>query len=286
MYDKKVIDLSDNRAVGVFDSGLGGLTCAAELMKLLPREHIIYFGDTARVPYGTRSRETILEYARQDIAFMKRHNVKMIIAACGTVSSAVLGMEAPAGDTPFSGVVEPAARAAAGLTKNGIIGITGTPATIGTAAYERALSSIAPDVRTVNAACGLFVPLVENGFTDRDDLIVKECVKRYLAPIKESGADTLILGCTHYPHLAQAISDYMGEGVRLVSSGAAAAVQAAEHLRAYDMFTDNTDKQPLECYTTDSEELFSANAGKFLGSGIDYTVRRAPVEEIIKGVSA
>lgn len=277
----KVMDLSEIQSVGVFDSGLGGLTCAAELMRILPNERIIYFGDTARVPYGTRSRDTILEYAGQDIAFMKRHNVKMIIAACGTVSSAVLGMKDIAGDTPFIGVVEPAARLAAKSTKNGMIGVTGTPATIRTGAYERLLHEIAPDVRTVSAACGLFVPLVENGFTDRNDPIVKEAVRRYLTGIKESGADTLILGCTHYPHLTGAITDFMGEGVTVISSGAAAARYAKICLEERGLL-QNSDARPLECYTTDSPELFSENARKFLSEGYDYTVHRVTVDELTK----
>ena len=272
--------MSDNRAVGVFDSGLGGLTCVSRLKDILPHENLIYFGDNARVPYGSRSKETIIEYAKQDVAFVKRHDVKMIIAACGTVSSAVTGMKNFGGDTPFTGVVLPSAAAALRSTKNGIIGVIGTSATIASGAYEKAVKEISPATRTVNTACPLFVPLVENGITDKEDIIVKEAVRRYLYDIKCSGADTLIMGCTHYPHLTEAISEYLGEGVELISSGAAAAEYAKELMEENGLLTDSRAEGELICYTTDSAELFDENAGKFLEKSIKYRVDKISVEEL------
>ena len=272
-----------HKAIGVFDSGLGGLTCVAELMRLMPEEDIIYFGDTARVPYGTRSRETILEYTAQDIRFVGSKDVKLMIAACGTVSSAV-GTDRQlaarlSGDTPFMGVVIPASEEACLATKSGIIGIIGTQATISSGAYEKAILSVRPDAKTVSAACPLFVPMVENGITDKDDIVVKEMTERYLAPVKKSGADVLILGCTHYPHLIEAVREYMGEGVTLISSGAAAARKAYALLGEKGLRSDRA-QGSLCCYTSDSEELFDRNAHLFMGGDMKCTVRKVSVDEL------
>ncbi|MBQ5317142.1 MAG: glutamate racemase [Oscillospiraceae bacterium] len=272
-----------HKAIGVFDSGLGGLTCVAELMRLMPGEDIIYFGDTARVPYGTRSRETILEYTAQDVGFVRSKDVKLIIAACGTVSSAIgtdkaLAAEL-AGNTPFMGVVVPAAEEACKATKNGVIGVIGTQATISSGAYEQAIHALCSDAKTVSAACPLFVPMVENGITDKDDIVVRAMTERYLSPVKASGADVLILGCTHYPHLIEAVRDYMGEGVTLVSSGAAAARKACSVLGEAHLHTDST-KGTLTCYTSDSEELFDRNAHRFIGKDLICTVNKVSVDEL------
>lgn len=274
---KQRINAMDNRAIGIFDSGLGGLTCVAEMKRAAPAEDIIYFGDTARVPYGTRSRETILEYAAQDIAFAASKDVKVIIAACGTVSSA-LGDTIPDNGIPFFGVVHPAAHAAARATRNGMIGITGTPATIRSGAYERAIARISPDIRCIPTACPLFVPMVENGITDPDDVVVQSMVERYLEGIRSSGADTLILGCTHYPHLNEAIQRYMGDDVTLISSGAAAAMAAIEHLKANDGLAGR-ECGTVRCFTTDTPDMFRENAHRFIG-GVDLTVEKVSVDTL------
>lgn len=268
------------KAIGVFDSGLGGLTCVAEIMKLMPNENIIYFGDTARVPYGTRSKETILEYARQDVNFIKSHDVKMIIAACGTVSSAVGGIKDFGGAVPFTGVVVPAVQAACAATRNGRIGVIGTAATIRSGAYGKAIRNIRQDAVIIGNACPLFVPLVENSITDKDDIVVKTMVSRYLSPIKAENVDTLILGCTHYPILRDAIAEYMGEGVKLISSGAEAAKYTMNMLAMNNMLSSRSEKGHVTYFTSDSRELFESAAHAFIGS-LNGTVEQISIDDVI-----
>lgn len=272
-------DISE-KAIGVFDSGLGGLTAVAELMELMPNEDIIYFGDTARIPYGTRSRETILEYARQDVDFIKRHDVKMIIAACGTVSSVVGGIKDFAGDIPFTGVVVPAVQAACAATRNGKIGVIGTAATIRSGAYGKAIRSIRQDASVIGNACPLFVPLVEAGMTDKNDIVVKTMTERYLEPIKREGVDTLILGCTHFPILREAIAEYMGENVTLISAGAQAAKFTMNMLAGKNLLSSRSEKGRVIYYTSDSAELFESNAQAFLGSSVNGEVRKITIDEL------
>lgn len=273
----------NNDAIGVFDSGIGGLTCVKELNLLMPNENIIYFGDTARVPYGTRSRDTVLKYAEQDIAFIKRHNVKLIIAACGTVSS-VFGtdkklIEKYAGDIPFTGVVVPAVQAACGATRNNRIGVIGTPATIKSGAYGKAIRNIRPDITVIGNSCPMFVPLVENGFTGRDNKVAKLIAQQYLEPIKRENVDTLILGCTHYPVLYDVIADYMGDGVKLISSGGEAARFACSLLTGSQLLTERTEHGKNVFYASDSVEMFSENAHTYLGSQTNGDVFKADIDE-------
>ena len=193
----------DNRPIGVFDSGLGGLTGVRELRRRLPHENIVYFGDTGRVPYGSRSPETILQYARQDIAFLLSKDVKCIMAACGTVSSTYPAAEAEKLPVPYLGVVDAAAREAAFSTRNRRIGVIGTAATIRSRSYEALLRRLVPGVEITARPCPLFVPLVEAGYVDHSapdkQEITKLVIAQYLTEIRDAGVDTLILGCTHYP---------------------------------------------------------------------------------------
>lgn len=274
----------NNNAIGVFDSGLGGLTCLKELNKLIPNENVIYFGDTARLPYGTRSRETILEYAHQDIAFVKSKNVKMIIAACGTVSSVLGSGKTADGGVPFTGVLLPAAQAACGMTRNGKVGVIGTEATIKSGSYGKAIRGIRPDVSVIGAACPLFVPLVENGFTARGNKVAQLVAEQYLAPIKKEGVDTLILGCTHYPILRDVISDYMGDSVTLISSGEEAAKYAYNMLMSREMLSDREENGTNTYYTSDSIELFEDNARAFLSS-INGDVYKVGIDELISAAN-
>ncbi len=253
----------NNDAIGVFDSGLGGLTAVKELNRILPHENIIYFGDTARIPYGTRSRETVLRYAQEDIAFLRRHPVKMIIAACGTVSS-MLGAQVPVEDMPFTGVVYPAAAAACAATRNGRIGIIGTPATIRSGSYEHAMHTIDSHVGVTAMACPLFVHLVEYGYTDRQDKITRLAAEEYLEPIRNAGADTLILGCTHYPIIRDIIADVMGEGVTLISAGEETAKYAKTCLEEQALLSDRTEPGHNVYYVSDSVSQFRDNARNFL----------------------
>lgn len=274
----------NNNAIGVFDSGLGGLTCLKELNKLIPNENVIYFGDTARLPYGTRSRETILEYAHQDIAFVKSKNVKMIIAACGTVSSVLGSGKTADGGVPFTGVLLPAAQAACGMTRNGKVGVIGTEATIKSGSYGKAIRGIRPDVSVIGAACPLFVPLVENGFTAQDNKVAQLVAEQYLAPIKKEGVDTLILGCTHYPILRDVISDFMGDSVTLISSGEEAAKYAYNMLMSREMLSDREENGTNTYYTSDSIELFEDNARAFLSS-INGDVYKVGIDELISAAN-
>lgn len=257
----------NNDAIGVFDSGVGGLTAVMELNKLLPNENIIYFGDTARIPYGSRSRETVIKYAHEDIAFLRKHKIKMIIAACGTVSS-VIGTNSLVDDMPFTGVLLPTAQAACSSTKNGKIGVIGTSATIRSGSFAKAIKTIRPNTSVYGNACPLFVHLVENGYTDRDNKVTKLVAEEYLAPIKAEGVDTLILGCTHYPLLEDIIADYMGDSVTLISSGKEAAKYAETCLMERNLLTDRTEKGTNKFYVSDSIELFEENARHFLRSEV------------------
>ena len=258
-------------AIGVFDSGMGGLTAVKVLNQIMPHENIIYFGDTARIPYGTRSRQTIQRYTQEDIAFLRRHPVKMIIAACGTVSS-MLGADSPVDDMPFTGVVYPAARAACASTQNGRVGIIGTPATVASGSYEQAIHNVDQSVDVTAMACPLFVHLVEYGYTDRNDPITRLAEEESLQPIRDAGVDTLILGCTHYPVIAPTIADIMGEGVKLISASEAAANYAKQLLEENDLLTDSTDHAHNTYYVSDSVSMFRDNAKNFLADAVNGQV--------------
>lgn len=209
----------------MFDSGVGGLTVVRELHKLLPGEDIVYFGDTGRVPYGTRSRETIRKYAAQDIRYLMSHGVKAVVAACGTVSANFLEKDVRemGVDIPYTTIVLPATSKACALSARGRIGVIATPAAIRSGAYGRAVRSIAPGAKVFGNACPLLTPLVENGMTDADNPITRLAVEMYLKPLIAEDIDTLILGCTHYPMLYDIINDVLEYRVTLIDAGAAAA---------------------------------------------------------------
>lgn len=260
----------DSRYIGVFDSGLGGLTCVKQLSKELPYENIIYFGDTARVPYGSRSRETIIKYTQEAVNFLLQKDVKMIILACGTASSVAINhLICP---TPIIGVVEPAAKAAAKATKTGKIGVLGTSATISMKRYEKELYDINPDFEIVANACPLFVPLVENGHTDSE--VAHLVAKEYLTPLKKAGVDTIILGCTHYPLLSGVISDIM-EGATLIDTGAEAAKHAKELLMGNNISKIQAD---YKFYVSDTPESFARLGSLFLEKDIDCLVEKVDFE--------
>lgn len=258
----------DNRPIGVFDSGLGGLTGVRELRRLLPGEDIVYFGDTGRVPYGSRSHETILQYARQDIAFLLSQNVKCIMAACGTVSSTYPAEEAAKLPVPYMGVVAAAARRAARATRSRKIGVIGTSATIRSHSYEQMLRRLVPGVEITARPCPLFVPLVENGYVDgaADRRQVTELViAQYLEPVRAAGVDTLILGCTHYPLLAGMIGAYMGPGVTLIDPGQAAADDLGMLLAGKGLRSGRTEGGRTRFFVSDVPDSFVRTADLFLG---------------------
>ncbi|MBQ8107355.1 MAG: glutamate racemase [Ruminococcus sp.] len=271
----------NNAAIGVFDSGVGGLTCVKELTALMPHENVVYLGDTARVPYGTRSRETIARYTHQDIEFLKRHDVKMILVACGTASSAIMydpEFTKEHGEIKLSGVVIPAAHAACAATKNGRIGIIATSATIKSCSYVKAIREIMPEAKVFGKACPMFVPLVENGYTSPDCPPARFFTEEYLECMKREQVDTLILGCTHYPHLTQVISEYMGREVTLISSGAELAKYALKTLTYDGELADREEQGELELYCTDSVDLFSESVERFLGKTINGEISKCSLK--------
>jgi glutamate racemase len=266
----------NNKYIGVFDSGLGGLTAVKELMKVLPKESIIYFGDTGRVPYGTRSNETIIKYVRSDINFLKSFDIKMIIVACGTASSVALPILEKELDIPITGVVSPTAQAAVNSTKNKKIAVLGTTGTINSGKYEQEIKSICPDIRVYNKACPLFVPLVENGFTDNK--IAELVCREYLDDVLEEGVDTIILGCTHYPILEKTISKIVGSDIALINSGAETAKFTKQYLLENNMLSDRPMENQYRYYVSDSIENFSNVADVFLGKNIGNEIEKINIE--------
>ena len=263
----------DTRPIGVFDSGLGGLTAVRQLRRLLPGEDIVYFGDTGRVPYGSRGHDVIVRYAQQDIRFLLSQNVKFIMAACGTVSSTYPSAEAAQLPVPYTGVIGAAARAAAAATKNKRIGVIGTAASISSDSYATQLKDLVPGVQIFARACPLFVPLVENGYVNGDK-VTQLMIEEYLTPVRDSGIDTLILGCTHYPLLKSMIGEFMGPGVTLVDP----AMTAAHHLErmlAERGLRASHESGQAHFYVSDVPDSFVQTADLFLG---EY--KGGPVEQI------
>ncbi len=266
----------DQRPIGVFDSGLGGLTALRELRRILPGEELVYFGDTGRVPYGTKGRETILRYARQDVAFLRTFDPKAIVVACGTVSANALGELQEENQLPIFAVVTPAAQAAVEATRNKRVGLIGTSASIRSGAYEREMARLDPEIRVTAQACPLFVPLVENGRFRPGDRVAELVVEEYLTPIKEEGVDTLVLGCTHYPLLIDAIRSFMGPQVTLIDTGAVCANQAAGILKERGLLAQR-EKGSYRCFVSDSTEDFVHLASVFLGEPVEGEVQRVEI---------
>ena len=268
----------DNRPIGVFDSGLGGLSVVKELRKILPNENIVYFGDTGRVPYGTRGKDTILRYASQDIAFLKSHDVKMVVAACGTVSSTITDDMIKNIGVPYTGVVVPAAQSACAMSATGRIGVIGTTATIRSLAFGRAIRSIRPSSVVIGKACPLFVPLVENGLIEKDNEITKLTAKMYLDSIKKEDVDTLILGCTHFPIIYDIISEVMDYSVVMIDPGKATAEYVKKYLIQNGLLADSSNKGGEQFFVSDSVEDFSKTASIFLGYSVTGEVERVDIE--------
>ena len=257
----------NNSAIGVFDSGVGGLTGVDELKKLMPCENIVYLGDTARIPYGTKSRDTIYSYAKQDIAFLEQHDVKMILVACGTVSSVM--MSSPVFEDSRtqlrSGVVVPAAHAACAATRNKRIGVIGTSATIKSGSYGKVIHEIMPDVKVIGMACPMFVPLVENGYTAKDCEPARYFACEYLEIMKKEQVDTLILGCTHYPLLRKSLARVIGRGVSLVDSAEVTAESVEEYLTGKNLKNPSGVPGETHSMATDNAQRFARTGGIFLG---------------------
>lgn len=265
----------DNRKIGVFDSGLGGLTVVREMQKLMPEESVIYFGDIARLPYGSKSKETITEFSHQIMRFLLKHDVKAVIIACGTASANALEDLQQTYDLPITGVVEPGAREAARTTKNGRIGITGTEATIRSGAYDRLLQGLDPQIQVFSKACPLFVPLVEEGWF-KDD-ITRSVVQRYLAELKSQQVDTLVLGCTHYPLLKRLIGEEIGEEVILVNPSSSVVKEMKQYLQENGLASE-AEQGEYEFYVSDSTEKFRQFGQQVLEIE-DLKVKRINIEK-------
>ena len=255
--------------IGVFDSGVGGLTVAREIMRQIPQERIVYFGDTARVPYGSKSQDTIIRYSRQIIRFLKTKGVKAIVVACNTASAFALETIRPELDIPIIGVVKPGAKVAALSTKNGKIGVIGTEGTIKSEIYTETIHKENRQAQVIGKACPLFVPLVEEGWIK--DPVTIAVANRYLEPFKQSDIDTLILGCTHYPLLRSRIMAYFGESVHIVNPAYETAMDLKQILEEQKIANTSGEPAAYDFYVSDAAEKFKKFANSILPYDVDKT---------------
>lgn len=252
-----------SKPIGVFDSGIGGLTVVRALSQRLPYENIIYFGDTARVPYGPKSPQVVREYAAQDVAFLLGQEIKMVVIACNTVSAVALDVVQKHAKMPVVGVIIPGAEAAVQSTKNKRVGIIGTIATVNSGAYTHAVRQIDKDVKVFAQPCPLFVPLAEEGWIDHQ--VTKMVAKEYLFPFRLEKVDTLILGCTHYPVLKGAIQSVIDTPVTLIDSGAATAAEVEKVLEKHGLRNPSTQRPNLKFFVSDLPAKFTEIGERFLG---------------------
>lgn len=266
--------LKNQKPIGVFDSGIGGLTVVSALMKHLPNENIVYFGDTARVPYGSKSAQVVREYTQDDTDFLLSKDVKMIVVACNTVSAVALDVVQKKANLPVTGVIIPGAKAAVNSTKNKRIGVIGTMGTINSNAYMNELKRLDKSVNVFSKACPLFVPLVEEGWVDykATELIANE----YLFSLTTEKIDTLILGCTHYPLLKQTISKVTKGLVTLIDSGEATAATVGSMLDEYQMRNGSKETPHVQFFVSDAPEKFTSVGELFLGKKLGV-VRRVVI---------
>jgi len=265
--------------IGVFDSGVGGLTVAREIMRNIPGERIVYFGDTARVPYGSKSKDTVLRYSRQIIRFLRTRQVKAIVIACNTASAYALEEIQKELDIPIIGVVKPGARVACQVTQNGRIGVIATDATIQSEIYTDFICNQDANIRVIGKACPLFVPLAEEGWLD--DPVTIQIAKRYLQELKDSDIDTLILGCTHYPLLRSTVGKIMGSRVRLVNPAYETALELARLLKREGIANPGKNQEESEhyqFYVSDASDKFKQVANSILPYDID-TTKQINIEE-------
>ncbi len=271
-------DVRRTAPIGVFDSGVGGLTVAREIMRHLPNEDIVYFGDTARVPYGSKSKDNIIRYSRQIINFLMTKGVKAIVIACNTASAQALDVVQKEYPIPIIGVVEPGARAALDVTESKKVGVIGTEGTVRSGMYEKVIQEIQPDVAVTAKACPLFVPLVEEGFKDHH--VTEEIIDFYLASMKESDIDALILGCTHYPLLRSKIMEYVGDKIKLVNPAYETAMDLRKLLQENDMENPDIEGEhgSYSFYVSDAADKFKQFANSILPYDIE-TTKQINIEE-------
>jgi len=270
--------IDKNAPVGVFDSGVGGLTVAREIMRNLPSEKIVYFGDTARVPYGSKSKDTVIRYSSQIVHFLREQNVKAIVIACNTASAFALEAVQDKLDIPVLGVIEAGARVAAEETKNKRVGVIGTVGTVGSGIHESYLKRLNPEITVIGKACPLFVPLVEEGWLH--DPVTVEVASRYLQELKDEQGDTLILGCTHYPLIRSTIQEVMGEKVRLVNPAYETALELKSLLTKMDLLSTGEQQAefPYRFYVSDLADEFKEFANSILPYDVTMT-RKIDIEK-------
>ncbi len=257
-----------DRPIGVFDSGIGGLTVLKEIIRELPNESTIYLGDTARVPYGIRSPETVIRYSFENTKFLFSRDIKLLVVACNTASSVSLDAIRNSISIPVIGVIEPGAKAAVKATRNKKVGIIGTEATVKSNSYAKAIKAINESLEVFSLSCPLFVPLVEEGWTEGD--IVTLIAKEYLEGMKHKGIDTLVLGCTHYPLLKKVIAGVMEEGVRLIDSAVETSHEVKTILKGINLNREQKGMPLREFYVTDSPERFLKVGENFLGQKVEH----------------
>jgi len=269
--------IMDNRPIGIFDSGIGGLTVLKEVMEQLPNEDIVYFGDTARIPYGTKSKETVLKYAFQCIKFLLSKNIKAIVIACNTASAIALNDALKTFDVPIIGVIIPGANAAIEATKNNKIGVIGTTSTINSEAYQTRIRSLNKNAEVIGVACPLFVQIVEDGWEDTD--VARIAAEKYLLELKEHNIDTLVLGCTHYPILRYTLSKVMGDKVSLVNPAFETAKEVKNMLKEKDLLADNKEKVVYKYYVSDDPEKFRRVGGNIMNKNIE-SIQKVDIEKL------
>ncbi|MFH1625360.1 MAG: glutamate racemase [Pseudomonadota bacterium] len=251
-----------DRAIGVFDSGIGGLTVLKEIINILPGEDTIYLGDTARVPYGIKSAETVIRYSRESAEFLSSKNIKILVVACNTASAVGLPALRDRYSLPIIGVIEPGVRKAVRVTRQNRVGVIGTERTIKSGAYLDSIKLVDPGIEVISQPCPLFVPLAEEGWTDND--IAFLTAEKYLQVLKDANIDTLILGCTHYPLLKDVISKVLGEGVILVDSAQETAIEVMTVLKVKNLLKTGTEKAVHELYVTDAPDRLVKAGTRFL----------------------
>ncbi len=279
MMQDKVKAYPKDAPIGVFDSGVGGLTVFREIMRQMPNEKIVYFGDTARVPYGSKSKETVTRFSKQIVRFLQTQNVKTIVVACNTASAYALEELEREIDIPIIGVVKPGAKVAAEATRNGKIGVIATEATIGSEIYSQYIKELKPEVSISGKACPLFVPLVEEGLLQ--DPVTDEIARRYLAELIDIDIDTLILGCTHYPLIRSTVGKIMGEKVTLVNPAYETARELKEMLAGLDMLSDTPPalgSSQYSFYVSDKADKFIRFANSIIKYGI-LSAKQINIEE-------
>jgi glutamate racemase len=259
-----------DRPIGVFDSGIGGLTVLKALTDALPGEDFIYLGDTARLPYGTKSNEVIIRYSKENTEFLLAKGIKMLVVACNTSSAVALDAISSETMVPVIGVIEPGARAAVKASRNGKIGVIGTEATIASGAYTRAIQRLGRRSEIYTRACPLLVPLAEEGWIDNE--VAERTVAHYLESLKQSGIDTLLLGCTHYPLLRAMFAKVLGAGVRIVDSATATAVEVRDKLRMLRLAKRGADGSQ-SFFVTETPDRFVRVGRRFLGPQVESAVR-------------